>query len=257
MSFNFNSLVKDLQLEILKWIPITDIVHRCSLVCKGWMELCNSNIVWRQKILELLKDNYQPVNLDSHFLKQEFQLLYEERWSETAKHASIVLTNSGRTAFNSDHQAGSSNWRTVVGHKPLLRGKRIWHVHIDRHAGAYPQTIVGVGLVSNRGVRLEVDLSGTSPSISYFASGRCYTYPTMKNSNSLSNLCFSTYSTGTLISYCVDLDTGEVTLSCGGKPLISFELPQDLRSTPWYIACTLAGGSQATIYRRPQEAFFF
>ena len=91
------------------------------------------------------------------FIFNSFLFLFFCLSSEIQKDKVIKLSNALKTAWNSEQTTGSGNWRTVVGHTPINQktvSKKTWHIRVDHQEGKYPSTIVGVGLVTRKGVRV-------------------------------------------------------------------------------------------------------
>ncbi|XP_076464483.1 F-box only protein 44-like [Babylonia areolata] len=56
--FNINALPQELLMQVLLFVPPTDVVKRCSLVCKLWLRVVRDQALWRRKCEE--EDKYWP-----------------------------------------------------------------------------------------------------------------------------------------------------------------------------------------------------
>jgi hypothetical protein len=104
----WQKLPSELQLVCLSFLSPATIATVCSVVCKEWTTMCNSNFVWKAKIQELITNDYissDQIDWSSNSLKEEFKKSVTDQWGPNKFHT-LEVTEHGRKITNLSSQAG-------------------------------------------------------------------------------------------------------------------------------------------------------
>jgi len=210
-----------------------------SIVSKDWKRICYSNVVWKNQCIQNLGFG-SDITLEPGMTswKDQFQHWSQDIWDVNNKYQTIFLENKNKTAIGK-YEA----WRTVIGKLAHGKGKRIWQLVVEEST-----YIIGIGICHSK-ANVSVDLSGSSPAISYFSNGYTYSYPNTISSSLEPTRSHKTqtYGKGDVITIALD-QRGICSFFRNETRVVYFILlPTELCQIAWHVAATLSNGAKVTL----------
>jgi hypothetical protein len=217
-----------------------------------WKLLIGRNFEWLD--VPMRKDN------ENYTWKEQYKSWSTSIWGD--KRASeIGLSTDRRTATNNycrDQEIHTGTWKSILGSQPLGvssksdRKRRRFNLRIDNNP-----YVVACGIAPAT-ANVNLDLSGSNPSLSLFSNGNYYAYPSeveflTKDPNPHSFESYfarassSKFTTGDLISIIVDMYVGVVEFRKNDTVLAHYLLPKRLTEIEWYPAVTLSRDARITL----------
>jgi len=206
-----------------------------------WKQLCRRDFYW---------NDGQMKEIDNDTWKKQYKSWSESTWSDK-RAADIEISPDRRTAINKyhrDQELHTSTWKSVLGVSGVssrnLRIRRRFNLRID-----FNPYVVACGIVPST-ANVNLDLSGSNPSISLFSNGNYYAYPhdvTLLESPFEVLKSASVFATGDLISIIVDMNVGVVQFRKNEKILVHYLIPTRLTDIEWYPAATLSRDARITL----------
>jgi len=182
--------------------------------------------------------------------KQQYKYLSMNTWSPTMKATEIHLENNRRTAvneYNKTEDEHTTTWKSCLGVSGVSTKrfvKRKYDFKIDHNP-----YIVACGIAPNT-ANVDLDLSGSDPSISLFSNGYHYAYPhdiKMRVSAGFVSHSTKKFQTGDVISVIVDMSVGAVEFRKNNHYLVDYILPNRLTMIEWFPAVTLSRFAKITL----------
>jgi len=253
-SSTFSSLPIDIQYLIFTYLNPVELCI-VSQVNSTWKRLSVEDTIWKQLCRRDFQTDVLLKETDNQTWKQQYKSWSSSVWGE--KHSpEIEISVDRRTAtnrYNKDQELYTSTWKSVLGNSGVSRHKRLSRRRFNLRIDFNPY-VVACGIAPGT-ANVNLDLSGSNPSLSLFSNGNYYAYPsevTPLNSPTDDNIIFerfisSRFSTGDLISITVDMVVGVVEFRKNNAILNHYLLPQWLTDIEWFPAVTLSRDARITL----------
>jgi hypothetical protein len=253
-AFTFSLLPADVQYLIFTFLTpyelciaaqVNSNFLRISAEDTIWKELCRRDFYWNDgKMKEIDNDTW----------KQQYKSWSDSTWSDK-RAPEIEISTDRRTATNKyhkDQELHTSTWKSILGVSGVSarrsRMRRRFNLRVD-----FNPYVVACGIVPST-ANVNLDLSGSNPSISLFSNGNYYAYPfdvaqlpIGQMSKAISLKRSSQFVTGDLISIIADMSVGVVEFRKNEEVLTHFLIPKRLTDIEWYPAATLSRDARITL----------
>lgn len=244
-TFAFCALPIDVQYLIFTYLTPYDLCIAAQ-VNSNFLRLTSDDTIWRQLCKrDFFWNDGQLKEIDNDTWKKQYKSWSDSTWSD--RHAAdIEISTDRRTAINKyhrDQELHTSTWKSVLGVSGVssrkCRIRRRFNLRID-----FNPYVVACGIVCST-ANVNLDLSGSNPSISLFSNGNYYAYPHdvgLLESSFDALKSSSKFVTGDLISIIVDMSVGAVEFRKNEEILAHYLIPKRLTDIEWYPAATLSRG---------------
>jgi len=210
--FPFSALPADVQYLILTFLSpyelciaatVNSMLLRLTSDNALWKQLCRRDFSWNK---ELIKE------IENDTWKMQYKSWNETTWGKGSKDIEISKDRlSATNVYHKNQELHTSTWKSILGLSGVsskgTRIRRRFNLRID-----FNPYVVACGIAPST-ANVNLDLSGSNPSVSLFSNGNYYAYP-----NDVVLLDFppedlksaSKFKTGDLISIIADMSVGVV-----------------------------------------------
>jgi len=257
--FAFSTLPVDVQYFVFTFLAPLELCIAAQ-VNSGWRRLSSEDTLWKNLLLRSFHvgqwmDVVISKDKENKTWKEQYKSWSSSIWSDN-RSSDIALSADRRQATNKyckDQEMHTSTWKSVLGVSGVSNKKDIrrrFNLRIDSNP-----YVVAAGIAPGT-ANVNLDLSGSNPSLSLFSNGNYYAYPSevevlekdLSDFTSFSaRAASSKFTTGDIISIIVDMTVGVVEFRKNDAVLTHYLLPKKLTEIEWYPAVTLSRDAKITL----------
>jgi len=255
--FAFSTLPVDVQYFVFTFLAPLELCIAAQ-VNSGWRS--SEDTLWKNLLLRSFHvgqwmDVVISKDKENKTWKEQYKSWSSSIWSDN-RSSDIALSADRRQATNKyckDQEMHTSTWKSVLGVSGVSNKKDIrrrFNLRIDSNP-----YVVAAGIAPGT-ANVNLDLSGSNPSLSLFSNGNYYAYPSevevlekdLSDFTSFSaRAASSKFTTGDIISIIVDMTVGVVEFRKNDAVLTHYLLPKKLTEIEWYPAVTLSRDAKITL----------